>query len=66
MLQKTVIGGILMKSPKIIDIRNGKRHLLAKYNREAREFEIIHKGDVTIIRVLPSGEIEVINPHPAA
>ena len=55
-----------MKSPKIIDIRNGKRHLLAKYNQEAREFEIIRKGDVTIIRVLPSGEIEVINPHPAA
>lgn len=55
-----------MKTQKIIDIRNGKRHLLAKYNREAREFEIIHKGDVTIIRILPDGEIEVINPNPAA
>lgn len=55
-----------MKSLKIIDIRNGRHHLLAKYNREAREFEIIHKGDVTIIRILPDGEIEVINPNPAA
>ena len=55
-----------MNDHKIIDIRNGKRHLLAKYNRATREFEIIHKGDVTIIRILPDGETEVINLNPAA
>ena len=55
-----------MEKPKTIDIRSAGQHLLAKYNQENREFEIVHKGEVTIIRVLPNGEIEIIHPEQAA
>ena len=55
-----------MEKPKTIDIRNAGQHLLAKYNRQDREFEIVHKGEVTIIRVFPNGEIEIIHPEQAA
>lgn len=52
--------------PKTIDIRSAEQHLLAKYNQKDREFEIVHKGEVTIIRVFPNGEIEIIHPERAA
>ena len=55
-----------MEKPKTIDIRSAGQHLLAKYNRQNREFEIVHKGEVTIIRVFPNGEIEIIHPEQAA
>ena len=55
-----------MANTHIIDIRSAGQHLLAKYNQENREFEIVHKGEVTIIRVLPNGEIEIIHPERAA
>ena len=55
-----------MENTKIIDIRSAEQHLLAKYNQQDREFEIVHKGEVTIIRVLPNGEIEIIHPERAA
>lgn len=55
-----------MENTKIIDIRSAGQHLLAKYNQQDREFEIVHKGEVTIIRVLPNGEIEIIHPERAA
>ena len=55
-----------MEKPKTIDIRSAEQHLLAKYNRQDREFEIVHKGEVTIIRVLPNGEVEIIHPEQAA
>ena len=50
-----------MKNTSTIDIRSARQHLLAKYNQEDREFEIVHKGEVTIIRILPDGDIEVVN-----
>ena len=53
-----------MDNTSIIDIRSAEQHLLAKYNQ--KEFEIVHKGEVTIIRVLPNGEIEIIHPEQAA
>ena len=55
-----------MNNTSIIDIRSAEQHLLAKYNQKDREFEIVHKGEVTIIRVLPNGEIEIIHPEQAA
>lgn len=55
-----------MENTKIIDIRSAEQHLLAKYNQQDREFEIVHKGEATIIRVLPNGEIEIIHPERAA
>ena len=50
-----------MENTSTIDIRSARQHLLAKYNQEDREFEIVHKGEVTIIRILPDGDIEVAN-----
>lgn len=50
-----------MEKPKTIDIRSARQHLLAKYNQKHREFEIVHKGEVTIIRILSDGDIEVVN-----
>ena len=50
-----------MEKPKTIDIRSAEQHLLAKYNQKDREFEIVHKGEVTIIRILSDGDIEVVN-----
>lgn len=55
-----------MNDTSTIDIRSAEQHLLAKYNQQDREFEIVHKGEVTIIRVLPNGEIEIIHPDQAA
>lgn len=55
-----------MNNTSTIDIRSAEQHLLAKYNQKYREFEIVHKGEVTIIRVLPNGEIEIIHPEQAA
>ena len=55
-----------MNNTSTIDIRSAEQHLLAKYNQKGREFEIVHKGEVTIIRVLPNGEIEIIHPEQAA
>ena len=55
-----------MNDTSTIDIRSAEQHLLAKYNQQDREFEIVHKGEVTIIRVLPNGEIEIIHPAQAA
>lgn len=55
-----------MNDTSTIDIRSAEQHLLAKYNQQDREFEIVHKGEVTIIRVLPNGEIEIIHPEQAA
>ena len=55
-----------MEKPKTIDIRSAGQHLLAKYNQQDKEFEIVHKGEVTIIRVYPNGEIEIIHPEQAA
>lgn len=55
-----------MTNTQIINIRSAGHHLLAKYNPKIREFEIVHKGEVTIIRILPNGEIEIIYPERAA
>ena len=55
-----------MDNASTIDIRSAEHHLLAKYNQKDWEFEIVHKGEVTIIRVLPNGEIEIIHPEQAA
>ena len=55
-----------MSNTSTIDIRSAGQHLLAKYNQKDREFEIGHKGEGTIIRVLPNGEIEIIHPAQAA
>lgn len=55
-----------MNNTSTIDIRSAEQHLLAKYNQQDREFEIVHKGEVTIIRVFPNGEIEIIHPERAA
>ena len=55
-----------MNNASTIDIRSAEKHLLAKYNQKDRGFEIVHKGEVTIIRVLPNGEIEIIHPEQAA
>lgn len=55
-----------MTNTHIIDIRSARQHLLAKYNQEDREFEIVHKGEVTIIRILPDGDIEVANYESAS
>ena len=56
----------LMKETKVREIRNSKHHLVGKYNPERRTIQIERKGDVTIIRILPDGEIEVINVDSAA
>ena len=56
----------LMKETKIREIRNSKHHLVGKYNPERRTIQIKRKGDVTIIRILPDGEIGVINVDSAA
>ena len=50
-----------MNDTSTIDIRSAGQHLLAKYNQKDREFEIVHKGEVTIIRILSDGDIEVVN-----
>ena len=50
-----------MNNASTIDIRSARQHLLAKYNQKDREFEIVHKGEVTIIRILSDGDIEVVN-----
>lgn len=55
-----------MANTHIIDIRSAGQHLLAKYNQENREFEIVHKGEVTIIHILPNGDIEVVNYESAS
>lgn len=55
-----------MKRTNIIDIRNGHRHLVGKYDPAAKTILIERKGDLTIIRILPNGEIEVINTKAAA
>lgn len=55
-----------MKHKNIIDIRNSKHHLIGKYNPKAKTIQIIRKGDVTIIRILPDGGIEIINTEAAA
>ena len=55
-----------MKETKVREIRNSKHHLVGKYNPERRTIQIERKGDVTIIRILPDGEIEVINVLTAA
>ena len=55
-----------MNNTSTIDIRSAGQHLLAKYNQQDREFEIVHKGEATIIRVFPNGEIEIIHPERAA
>lgn len=55
-----------MKETKVREIRNSKHHLVGKYNPERRTIQIERKGDVTIIRILPDGEIEVINVDSAA
>ena len=55
-----------MNDTSTIDIRRDEQHLLAKYNQQDRGFEIVHKGEVTIIRVFPNGEIEIIHPERAA
>lgn len=55
-----------MKHENIIDIRNGKRHLIGKYDPATKTIQIIRKGDLTIIRILPDGGIEIINTEAAA
>ena len=55
-----------MKETKIREIRNSKHHLVGKYDPKKRTIQIERKGDLTIIRILPDGEIEVINVDSAA
>ena len=55
-----------MNNTSTIDIRSAEQHLLAKYNQQDREFEIVHKGEVTIIHILPNGDIEVANYESAS
>ena len=56
----------LMKETKIREIRNSKHHLVGKYDPKRKTIQIERKGDVTIIRILPGGEIEIINVDSAA
>lgn len=55
-----------MKKNQIREIRNSKHHLVGKYDPKKRTIQIERKGDLTIIRILPDGEIEVINVDSAA
>ena len=55
-----------MQENKIREIRNSKHHLVGKYDPKKRTIQIERKGDLTIIRILPDGEIEVTNADSAA
>ena len=55
-----------MKETKIREIRNSKHHLVGKYDPKRKTIQIERKGDITIIRILPGGEIEIINVNSAA
>lgn len=55
-----------MKETKIREIRNSKHHLVGKYDPKRRTIQIERKGNVTIIRILPDGKIDVVNVDSAA
>lgn len=55
-----------MKETKIREIRNSKHQLVGKYDPKRRTIQIERKGNVTIIRILPDGKIEVVNVDSAA